>query len=101
MARVELSKRAAQDLARLGNESATVERVLAALEREPRDPNLDIKPLRGRQPWHRLRAGSFRVIFRALTGVELVALAPRPSMGFLVVRVVRRRDLEKAIKALA
>ncbi len=61
--------------------------------------NLDVKPLIGHAPWRRLRVGEFRVIFRMFSADELRsrgATAP----GYLVERIVDRRDLEDAAKPL-
>lgn len=68
-------------------------------------PGLDVRPLEGRPPWQRLRAGDWRIVFRRLTPEEsaLVVLKDdRTSEAptFLVARVVNRRDLDKAIKTL-
>ena len=66
--------------------------MLAALGRlatpQPRD--LDVVPLVGHAPWLRLRVGDYRVLFRPESA---------PST-FLVVRVVNRRDLERAVANL-
>ena len=97
MARVELSRRAIDDLDELGKARSQVERVLSALAQEPLPPNLDITPLEGKQPWRRLRSGAYRIIFRPLSGRDRHAGAAR---AFLVVRIVRRRDLERTIRGL-
>jgi len=51
-------------------------------------PNLDIKPLRGHEPWQRLRVGEYRVIFR------------RDGDGTLVAAVVPRQALDAAVARL-
>ena len=88
--RVRFSRRAAKDLDRLSSPDAR--RVRAALSRLaiplPRD--LDVVPLVGHPPWLRLRDGDFRVLFRP----------ERARSTFLVVRVVNRRDLERAVAGL-
>jgi len=48
----------------------------------------------------RLRVGDYRVIFRALSPVELRSLGARERTGVLVERLIHRRDLERAMKAL-
>ena len=68
------------------------------VDRGPRS-NLDIQPLAGRSPWLRMRVGDFRVIFRELTPDE-IKLHGIDSPGYLVERVVNRRDLEEAIRPL-
>lgn len=102
MQRVELSKRAQRDLRRLQGKSR--ERVIGVLEEElaadPQPENLDIKPLKGRTPWLRLRSGDYRVLYRPLTTKELRALKARERKGFLVERVVDRRELERAAARL-
>lgn len=99
-AHVQLARLAVKDLTRLGRECRRVESLLAALGREPRPANLDIKPLRGRAPWSRARAGSYRAIFRKLTADEVRRLTGAAGRGLLVARIVHRRDLEHALNAL-
>ena len=50
--------------------------------------NLDVRPLTGHASWLRLRVGNTRVIFRP---IEVV---------YLVERVIDRRDLDEALRAL-
>jgi mRNA-degrading endonuclease RelE of RelBE toxin-antitoxin system len=103
MYRVELSKRALRDLRRLDH--PVRKRLLDLLEgelaAEPQPPNLDVKALVGRSPWLRLRRGEHRVIYRPLTDAELARLNASESAGFLVERIVDRRDLERAASSLA
>lgn len=92
MAEVRLARRAQQDLDALGDKVA--QRVLGALERlraDPRDPSLDVKVLSGRRPWRRMRVGEHRELFR---------LADR-GRTVLVARIVDRRDLQRAVRALS
>jgi hypothetical protein len=51
-------------------------------------PNLDVKPLKASGPWARLRVGEYRILYRPIDG------------GWLVERLVDRRDLERAIGTL-
>jgi mRNA interferase RelE/StbE len=51
-------------------------------------PNLDVKALKGSSPWWRLRVGEHRVLYRTIEG------------GWLVERIVDRRDLERAVRSL-
>lgn len=51
-------------------------------------PNLDVKPLKASGPWARLRVGEYRILHRPIEG------------GWLVERIVDRRDLERAIGTL-
>ncbi len=98
--RVELSAEAVSDLMELGPDRNRVESFLKRLAEDPRPANLDIKPLRGRAPWSRGRVGSYRAIFRALTAAECVDLGEPGARGYLVARVVRRRDLERIVRGL-
>lgn len=67
-------------------------RLLAAMEDSltpmPLPPNVDTRPLEGLKPWYRLRLGDHRVLCRPETE------------GWLVVCVVHRRDLERAVRSL-
>jgi mRNA-degrading endonuclease RelE of RelBE toxin-antitoxin system len=102
MYRVGLSKRALRDLRRIDHQSRR--RLLDLLENdlaaEPHPANLDIKPLIGRAPWLRVRRGEHRVLYRPLTNDELRFLDATEQAGFLVERVIDRRDLERAASAL-
>ena len=60
---------------------------------------LDIVPLQGRPPWRRMRTGNWRVLFRPLTPTEMGQLGHRGG-GYLVARIVNRRDLERAVASL-
>jgi len=82
--------------ARRSGEAKRVATAIAALERA--DPNLNIVPLQ-RPPWRRLRTGDWRIIYRPLTPAEVKALG-RKGRGYLVARIVNRRDLEDAIRRL-
>lgn len=102
MHHVELSRRAQRDLKKLDDPVratmlAAMKRDLAATDRQ----SLDIKQLKGRAPWLRLRSGEYRILYRPLTRDELKALPRGPSKkGFLVERVVKRGDLDRAAKTL-
>jgi mRNA-degrading endonuclease RelE of RelBE toxin-antitoxin system len=102
MYRVELSKRALRDLRRIDHKSR--KRLLDVLEgdlaAEPQPPNLDIKTLTGRAPWLRLRRGEHRILYRPLTQAELQALDASEQAGYLVERVIDRRELERAASSL-
>lgn len=73
--------------------------VVDQLRLVPMPPNLDLTPLVGHRPWLRLRMGQFRLILRPLSADELRA-RDTGSPGYLVERVVYRRDLDDAIRAL-
>ena len=102
MYRVELSKRALRDLRRIdhGRRRRLLDLLEHELTIEPQPPNLDVKALVGRSPWLRLRRGEHRIIFRSLTDLELNGLGASESGGFLVERIVDRRDLERASATL-
>jgi mRNA-degrading endonuclease RelE of RelBE toxin-antitoxin system len=100
--RVELASRAKRDLKRI--KGSALDAILDALEHvltaDPPPTNIDVKPLAGRAPWLRLRVGGHRVLYRPLTVTELRDLDAEEQTGFLVGRVIDRRDLEKAVKSL-
>ena len=99
-ARIELSRRAQRDLRGLRG-SPDLGRALEGLDRLAEGAeNLDIKALQGAAPWLRLRVGDVRVIYRPLTAEELQNLRGPSAVGFLVARVVNRRDLDRAIESL-
>jgi mRNA-degrading endonuclease RelE of RelBE toxin-antitoxin system len=99
MKHVVVTARAEKDLRQL--DKPTRERVVAGLRADlaptPPPDNIDVKPLRGAAPWMRLRIGTYRVLFRALTTSELKPLveglpkADRPTEGYLVERIIHRR----------
>jgi hypothetical protein len=72
-------------------------RELTALAADP-PGEVDARPLIGADPWQRLRVGTWRVIFRALSPSELSGFPE--DRGYLIERVVRRKDLERATKGL-
>lgn len=93
---IELSTRAARDIKRI--DAPERRRIRAALhELAAGEENLDIKALTGQQPWLRLRAGDWRVLYRPYSPAEQAEHGP----GLLVARVVNRRDLLKAVRTLA
>ena len=99
-ARIELSRRAQRDLRALKG-TPEVARIIDALDRIARGAeNLDAKALQGAAPWLRLRVGDFRVLYRPLTPEEVRAVPGSALAGFLVARVVNRRDLDRAIESL-
>ena len=71
---------------------------LNALASDPPAPNIDQRPLVGYAPWRRIRVGGLRVIFRPLSRVELDSF--EEDRGYLVERVIQRRDLDRATKGL-
>ncbi|MGH2762120.1 MAG: type II toxin-antitoxin system RelE/ParE family toxin [Thermoleophilaceae bacterium] len=92
--RVRYARQVARDLRRLGLDAAqTRRRIERALGDQEVAPNADDKPLRGRRPWRRLRLGDLRVIWREAT------LDDQPLR--LVARIVRRGELEAAVRKLS
>jgi len=105
---VELDPAAERDLRRMGP-GPQRERVIrvftAALEPVPPPGNADVKPLVGSVPWLRLRVGDWRVVYRPLKHEELAAIKDArgeidAADGYLVYRIVHRRELERAVRAL-
>jgi mRNA-degrading endonuclease RelE of RelBE toxin-antitoxin system len=95
-ARLELSGRAERDLRRLQHEDAQrVHDALANLREGAQ--NVDVKALQGSAPWLRLRAGELRVLYRPLTAQEATDRGP----GWLIARVIHRRELERAVASLS
>ncbi len=71
------------------------------LTADPPPGNLDVKALQGRAPWMRLRVGDWRIIYRPLTREELHRLeVSEQAEGYLVARIVNRRDLERTLRTL-
>ncbi len=93
---VVLSRRAERDLRGLGSGEALA-RIREALEGlADGGASLDIKPLAGAAPWHRLRVGDHRILYRPLESDEVADA----SVRWLVARIVHRRDLERAVATL-
>ena len=96
MGGVVLARRAQRDVRRIGP-GADLNRIREALETlATGGANLDIKPLAGVPPWHRLRVGDYRVLYRRLESNEVAG----SEAGWLVARIVHRRDLERAVSTL-
>lgn len=106
-AHVELSFLAKHDLKRLGpgpDRKVVIDALMVGLTAIPPRSNLDVKALKGAAPWLRLRVGDYRILYRPLTRDELKAVSRkrkrRAEAGYLVARIVHRRDLERAVRAL-
>jgi mRNA-degrading endonuclease RelE of RelBE toxin-antitoxin system len=99
---VELSRRAQRDLRALtGRDRSRIVRVLRDdLVADPPTQNLDIVALQGRTPWLRIRVGNWRVLCRPLSADELSDAIGTAERGFLVGRIVNRRELERAVATL-
>ena len=107
-AHVELSGKARRDLKRLGpgpERKAVIDALTVGLAAIPQAENLDSKALEGAMPYLRLRVGDYRVIYRPLDPTEISEVAgrrglPEGGVGYLVARIVHRRDLERAVASL-
>ncbi len=99
---VELSRRAQRDLRALSDRdrSRIVRALREGLAADPLPRNLDIVALQGQAPWLRLRSGDWRVLLRPLSVAELADVGGTTARGFLVARIVNRRDLERAVATL-
>ena len=98
MDRIELSRRAQRDLRGLRGGARDIASELDELLGRGPLASADIVPLRGRSPWLRLRIGDYRVLFRRLEEREAAALGA--NSGYLVARIVHRRELERAVAGL-
>jgi mRNA-degrading endonuclease RelE of RelBE toxin-antitoxin system len=99
---VELGRRAQRDLRTIPDRdrSHIVRTLREDLAADPMPRNVDIVALRGRAPWLRLRSGDWRVLLRPLSATELADVGGAAERGFLVARIVNRRDLERAVATL-
>jgi len=100
MARVDLSSSAQKDLGKLLKTpvGAEIKRVvMEELTAEPWPDNLDVVSLEGTGTWLRVRAGAFRIVLRPMHPAE--CKARNVGKGYLVGRIVNRRDLERILKA--
>lgn len=91
MPQVRLARRAVKDLDDLPKRA--VRRIADALEALAADPGstaFDVKPLVVRRPWRRLRVGDYRVLYRTAQGGAVL----------LIGRVVDRKELDRAVRAL-
>lgn len=93
---VVLSRRTERDLRRIGPGEglARIREALEGLAAEA--TNLDIKPLAGAAPWHRLRVGDYRILYRPIEMGEGVD----SEAHWLMARIVHRRNLERAVSTL-
>lgn len=94
---VVLSRRAERDLRRIGSRDTIIRIREALTSLAAGDANLDIKLLADASPWHRLRVGDYRVIYRPVHPDE----GADESVEWLVARIVHRRDLVRAASTLA
>lgn len=90
MGELEFSSRALHDLRKIdAGQRKRIKRALHELTGEQPPQNLDTTALVGAAPWQRLRVGTYRVIYRQMD-----------DGNYLAVRVVHRRDLERAVDSL-
>lgn len=97
---VQLAPKAIRDLRRFGPGPHQRQLADAISALAAGAPNLDIKPLQGRAPWLRLRSGDYRLLYRPLSVDELGRHLDHLTSGYLVERVVHRRDLDAAVATL-
>lgn len=104
---VELSNRAKRDLKAIPkNDRTRVAREIAArLAPNPLPGNADVDAIAGHAPWMRLRWRDYRVVYRPLRQDEMDRLRElrgtlNGPTGYLVERIVNRRDLHRAVKTL-
>lgn len=97
---VQLAPKAERDLRKIRDHRAKrdVAKFLKdELTSEPHPDNMDIVPLSGKAPWWRGRCGEHRVIYRKLDEDEL---RDGFDNGYLVARIIDRRELDAAIRRL-
>lgn len=89
---VELDRQAERDLRRLhpDDRRLVLRAISETLTRQPLPANADDKQLKGRAPWRRLRVGELRILWRDVD-----------DRSRRIARVLHRRDLEWAVRALA
>jgi mRNA-degrading endonuclease RelE of RelBE toxin-antitoxin system len=109
---------------------ALIDALMVGLTSIPPPGNLDVKALKGAPPWLRLRVGDYRILYRPLTPAELAELWGSKTLrelaeqgkpqemvrlvrersrrsqqhaetGYLIARIVHRRELERAIRTLS
>jgi mRNA-degrading endonuclease RelE of RelBE toxin-antitoxin system len=104
---IELSGKARRDLKRLGagpERKRILDALTVGLATIPPPGNLDVKAIEGAAPYLRLRVGDYRILYCPLSPGELTSISQQRGQqaeaGYLVVRIVHRRDLERAVAAL-
>lgn len=102
---IAMARQAARDLRSLTHAQG-LDRVewalVEGLAADPPPGNLDIKALHGRGSWLRMRVGDWRIIYRPLTREELERWREDKvqTEGYLIARIVNRRDLDRALRTL-
>jgi len=98
-AALRFAKRAQRDWKRIGEvDRGRISGSLEGLRADPKTASLDTEPLEGAAPWQRLRVGGHRVIFRAFSADERRAYGV--ERGYVVDRVIDRRDLDRVVRTL-
>ncbi|HKZ92830.1 MAG TPA: type II toxin-antitoxin system RelE/ParE family toxin [Candidatus Limnocylindrales bacterium] len=96
MHRIVLARRAERDLRQIGSRDMLARIGQALDDLATGGTDLDIRPLVGSPPWHRLRVGDYRVLYRPVAPDEAMSA----EAGWLIARIVHRRDLGRAVGAL-
>jgi mRNA-degrading endonuclease RelE of RelBE toxin-antitoxin system len=95
--RVDLARQAQRDLHKL-RRSPDLKRLQVAIESlRSQGLHADVKALEGARPWLRLRTGDWRIIYRKYSQAEV---DERGEDGYVVARIVNRRDLADAVRSL-
>lgn len=104
---VELSPKAERDLrdVRDHRQLKRIGKALEHLSEKPVPGNLDIKPVTDRAPYLSMRVGEWRALYRPLTRREIQMVVMRRGSataptGFLVARIVDRKELRRAVATL-
>jgi mRNA-degrading endonuclease RelE of RelBE toxin-antitoxin system len=95
---VVLARAAERDLRKLAR-SPDYRQIRAAITALGTDEATDVVALAGRTPWRRMRVGDWRVLFRPLDDDERADLGLH-ERGYVIARIVNRRDLERAVRGL-
>lgn len=103
MHHVELASRAVRDLKKIKDHRARRDLARCLQEEltaQPHPANMDVRPLKGNEPWLRACFGEHRGIFRAMSRDELRRVGAKAKTGYLVARVIDRSELDRAVRAL-
>ena len=92
MGPVTLSDTARRDLRKIGP-GADADLISAALQGlSDGSPDLDLQALAGHPGWLRLRAGDWRVVYRARERRRMLRRSTADEGGWVVAHIVNRRD---------
>jgi mRNA-degrading endonuclease RelE of RelBE toxin-antitoxin system len=96
---IEVAPKAERDLRKVS--ASTLRRIARALEALAAGaPNLDVQSLSRHNPWRRFRVGSYRILLRPLSRDEVKRVTGKAGSGYLVARVVDRKEQDRAIRTL-